>query len=178
MSELCPWEDTIFLSAASGQTADLQAELDNGEKVDSRDFEYGRTALSWAAEHGHRDAVQLLLERGANPDAPDSSDGKTPIMHAASYGYEAVVRLLLEVNASCKISEILGRTPLSFAAKNGNAYVVEMILKAGADVNVRERPHGESPLLQATKGGHGTAMRICWKAAPKSTSGTNETRRP
>jgi ankyrin repeat protein len=37
----------------------------DGVDQDSKDNEYSRTALSWAARNGHEAVVKLLLEKGA-----------------------------------------------------------------------------------------------------------------
>ena len=36
-----------------------------GVDPDSKDTAYGRTPLSWAAQHGHEAVVKLLQSRGA-----------------------------------------------------------------------------------------------------------------
>jgi ankyrin repeat domain-containing protein 50 len=63
--------------------------------VDSKDFEYGRTPLWWAAGGGHEAVVKLLLETGkGDVDAKDFKYGRTPLSWAAEGGHEAVVKLL------------------------------------------------------------------------------------
>ena len=39
--------------------------------MDSKDNEYGRMPLSWAAENGHEAVVKLLLEKGAQLESKD-----------------------------------------------------------------------------------------------------------
>jgi ankyrin repeat protein len=51
--------------------------------VDSKDNNYGRTPLSWAAENGHEAVVKLLLETGkVDVDSKDNY-GRTPLSWAA-----------------------------------------------------------------------------------------------
>ena len=48
---------------------------------------YGQTALSLAAEHGHRDAVQLLIERSDTDINSQDIDGQTPLAWATFHGH-------------------------------------------------------------------------------------------
>jgi len=45
-------------------------------------MQYGRTALTWAAQNGHLQTVQELLKRGANTDA------KNKVMQGDGVGTE------------------------------------------------------------------------------------------
>ena len=63
--------------------------------VDSKDTEYGRTPLSYAAEKGHEAIVKLLLEAGADINLKKRYCG-TPLWHAAVNGHDTIIRLPLE----------------------------------------------------------------------------------
>jgi len=67
--DLCPWEKPILLAAATSKIHDLQQELEKGEHVDTRDSEFGRTALHWAVLSGHDGVVKLLLAHDADMNA-------------------------------------------------------------------------------------------------------------
>ena len=43
--------------------------LEKGAELETKDNDYGRTPLSWAAEKGHEAVVKLLLEKGAELEA-------------------------------------------------------------------------------------------------------------
>ena len=45
--------------------------LEKGADLESKDREYSRTPLSWAAENGHEAVVKLLLEKGADLESKD-----------------------------------------------------------------------------------------------------------
>ena len=45
--------------------------LEKGAELESKDTEYGRTPLSWAAGNGHEAVVKLLLEKGAELESKD-----------------------------------------------------------------------------------------------------------
>ena len=53
----------VHLAAYFGLTGVIMALHKNGHNPDVKDT-YGRTPLSWAAEHGHEAVVKLLLEKG------------------------------------------------------------------------------------------------------------------
>ncbi len=53
-----------------------------------------RTALSYACETGHLDAVKILVKNGADPEAADVW-GNTALMYAAVAGHSAVVEFLV-----------------------------------------------------------------------------------
>ena len=71
----------------------------DGVDPDSKDTEYGRTPLSWAAENGHEAVVKLLLNSRADIDAEDNY-GWTALQLAAFNLHEEVERLLMEKGAS------------------------------------------------------------------------------
>jgi ankyrin repeat protein len=64
--------------AAMGDCTNLPRYLRQNEpKIDSRSM-YGRTPLSYAAEHGSLHVVEILLKRGANVNVIDY-EGSTPL---------------------------------------------------------------------------------------------------
>jgi ankyrin repeat protein len=81
----------------------------------------GRTALYWAAYHGHRRIVRLLVASGADVNAPDCTG--------------------CAVSACGESAECAGRapaavcryTPLHGAAFNGHSEIVAELLLRGAD---------------------------------------------
>lgn len=87
----------LLSAAAAGKTAEVQALLDKGAPIESRD-KSGRTPLLLAAQRGHADTVRLLLSKGAHADAREKS-GFTAyglaLLDPAGHGdHEAVLKLL------------------------------------------------------------------------------------
>lgn len=80
----------------------------------------GETALTFAADWGHLDALEILLAAGADPNQVDPESGNTALLYAVSEGREEAVRLLLDAGAD----------PLAGSA-NGEAKVMERTLAYG-----------------------------------------------
>jgi hypothetical protein len=67
-----PSEIPIIKAAREGRTSQVQALLDKGVGIESKD-ENGNTPLIEAVTYGQVDTVALLLKRGANPNARTKS---------------------------------------------------------------------------------------------------------
>jgi len=70
--------------------------LDHG--VDTNAQKYGWTALHWAANFGHLQAVEILLEHGADPHAR-TDVVKTPFQVASRRNNMEITRLFSERTA-------------------------------------------------------------------------------
>lgn len=89
---------------------------------------HGRTALHFAAAHGHRDMVGLLIGQGAQMNFQDDR-GWTPLHHSAKHGYLEVVRLLVESGADPTTTCTTGKVPICMAASAGHKQVLSYLLK-------------------------------------------------
>ena len=87
---------SLYSVAEKGDVEAVKMLLGSGADVAAKD-EGGWTALHFAAEGGHTDAVALLLERmqGADVAATDDLFGQTALHLAAEGGHRDVVALLL-----------------------------------------------------------------------------------
>ncbi|KAJ5700867.1 hypothetical protein N7493_011913 [Penicillium malachiteum] len=143
-------EDATSLITASwlGISGAVEKILQDGlVSKESTDSKLGRSALSWAAKHGHPDVVKLLLEKGADFNAKDSK-GRTPLLFAAKKGYSDIVKLLLKKEAQVDLQDHSGRTPLMAAARKGQRDVVKLLLEAKADVHLVDNSR-RTPLSHA-----------------------------
>jgi Ankyrin repeats (many copies) len=92
-----PQPAALQSAAASGDTAQTTALLDQGAALDVRD-EHGRTPLMLAVMQGRLDVVRLLLNRGADPNIADSA-GRTPLQQAKQENLREVAVLLERAGA-------------------------------------------------------------------------------
>lgn len=102
------------------------------------DEQEGRTALYWAAGHGHLRVVNQLLDAtGIDPALPETTAGHTPLMHAASKGQHRIVHRLLELHACAPSQRSKARvTALMLAAENGDPECVRALLYSAPPAHV------------------------------------------
>ena len=120
--------------------------LDNGAQLDG-ETEHGRTPLSKAViSNGQTAVVEFLLDQGAGTEGEDESG--FALLHLAAFsGASDVVRLLLERGFDPNAGHDEGSGPPLFqAAMGGDPLVVQALLEYGADVRLRSRSWGWTPL--------------------------------
>ena len=96
-SRSAPQPAALQSAAASGDTVQTTALLNQGAALDARD-EHGRTPLMLAVMQGRLDVVRLLLNRGADPNIADSA-GRTPLEQAKQDNLREVAALLRRAGA-------------------------------------------------------------------------------
>jgi ankyrin repeat protein len=115
---------------------------------------YGRTALQYAAQEGHYNAVELLLKRGSDAHAADQV-GMTALSLATENGHESVVKLLLRAGAHVSLQDSKYGSALVVAAYKGMTGVVKTMIQEGVDVNLEiKRGQYGSALTAAASQGH------------------------
>jgi uncharacterized protein len=96
--------------------------------------EFGRSALSHAAEAGTLTAATALLELGADVTAADSA-GTTALMIAAERPDGAMIELLLHHGADPQTADALKRTAIFYAARANQPETVRALQDAGAKLD-------------------------------------------
>ena len=130
----CPQIFTnLMIRSYLGHETVVKLLLKKGAELESKDEEYDRTPLIWAAKNGHERVVKLLLEKGADLESRDEQWGQTPLSWAAENGHEGVVKLLLEKAVNVHSKDCYGQTPLSRAAENGHEAIVKLLLGKAAE---------------------------------------------
>jgi ankyrin repeat protein len=122
-----------------------------------------RSALHYAAGHGHEDMVVVLLRKGANAIIQDEN-GYTPLIEASMNGHVGVARVLLEHMGGQGVDtrDGEGKTALFWAAGNGydgHEDMVAFLLSKGADATIQD-DEGLTPLMQASIDGHMGVARL------------------
>jgi ankyrin repeat protein len=156
-------QDGALLSAAkAGDTAKVQAALDNGASPNTATKE-GVTPLMEAASGGHIDAVRLLLTRGADVNTVDKQ-GRSSITLAAEKGHAEVILALTEflsvgpppqpVPFEEPSAGLMVDTELVTAVSEGDREKVQELLSAGASVEARDDSVSGTCLIWACMRGH------------------------
>ena len=137
-------KDKVVRHAAYGQTKALRKVLDAGGNPNAEDGGY--TALHYACQEGHLDAIRILVEAGARVDILDNN--MTPLFNACGGGTAlAVVALLIELGADVNFRTSLG-VPLHNACAWGEREKVILLLAAGAHTDLLN-DEDESVLVNA-----------------------------
>jgi Ankyrin repeats (many copies) len=92
-----PQPAALLSAAASGDTVQTTALLDQGAALEARD-ELGRTPLMLAVMQRKPEVVRLLLDRGADPNVADSA-GRTPLQQAKQQNLREIAALLQRAGA-------------------------------------------------------------------------------
>ncbi|PRZ56421.1 ankyrin repeat protein [Paraburkholderia fungorum] len=138
----------LIRAAAAGRSRDVDRLLALPDVDPEAVDEWGFTALSAAAMHGHARCVKRLLPRC---DANRIVSGATALHDAAMQGHAACVRLLISVSdANATIGP--GLTPLMLATMENRAQCVELLLPH-ADARATDSI-GSTALMRAARHGH------------------------
>ncbi len=114
----------------------------------------GLTALSLAAEQGHREMVSLLLKQ--SNIIVDASDKKkeTPLIKASAHGDDSVVSLLLNHGADRKKQDEQGNAALHKAAEKGHLSIARSLVDSQhIDLVAQENNEGNLPIHKAAQCG-------------------------
>ena len=154
-----PPPDPVIEAARRGDVVALERLLEQGADANSARGD-GMTALHFAAELGHVEAVRILLQAGADVAAGTRIGHYTPLHLASRGGHVAVAKSLLEAGADARATTTSsGSTPLHLAASSagGGAELIALLAEHGADVNAREVSAGQTPLMFAAGAGRAEA---------------------
>jgi len=132
--------DAFWDAARNGDTQKLAELLESGVDVNAK-TRYGATALSYAADRNHHEAVKFLLEKGADPNITDTFYRATPFLWSLSEGNLEIVTAMIEHGADLKAPNVL-----RWATFGENPDVIRLLLKKGAT-------GGKSLLLGSISGG-------------------------
>jgi ankyrin repeat protein len=157
---------------AKGCRSIVQMLLERGARVNEKNSD-GDTPLTFACLTDLQ-IVQLLLERGADVNVRNF-DGDTPLTIACRKDFR-IVQLLLEKGAHVNVANTEGFYPLGIACKRNNEYVVnhlemaKLLVAYNANIDSRNEPFGETPLLLSCQHNPGVAGFLLEKGAAVNAS--------
>ncbi len=155
----------------------VQKLIANGADV-SRQDEQGYKPLHIAASKGHEELVKYLISKDVDIDGRSESDDTTPLHQAAVGGHNSVCEILTQngadINSICKFgspldvsihfnqdetAKLLKRLGakhknLYFAVRANDEKSVMELLSNGADVDSRNNPLKNTPLIYASFKGY------------------------
>lgn len=132
--------------------------LDRGADVSKGD-KNGSTPLMTAVQGSSIGIVKLLVERGAEVSA-SNADGRTALFIAAERDSVKVCRFLLNQDADINATGRSNYTALHVACLHSKRDNVELLLKRGADLEIPNKPWGDTALMGAIIGGDLATVRL------------------
>ncbi|GFY42511.1 ankyrin repeat protein MM_0045 [Trichonephila inaurata madagascariensis] len=117
-----------------------------------------------AIKENNAEKVRQLLQSGISPDEPNwDMNGQPGILEATYHGHKDIVNLLLSANANPNAQNTLGETALhnAFHPKSFSKEIVTLLLEHGADVNIREKLNGYTPMHLAAKLASSKVSKFC-----------------
>ena len=167
-----------MMAARNGNLAALKFLLDHRANVNLKEDLRGTTALMWAAEQMHADAVKLLVERGADVAAATAPDTRNSRLNIAPTVQQRIAQDVAfgtrrprrptpgaaedtadaadDFAAFYRLPQVKdggGLTSLVYAAREGCLECARTLLDAAANVN-QVTNYGWSALLTATQNRH------------------------
>ena len=147
--------NSLHLCATFGLATIIPDLLEDGIEIDVQESTYGLTALMYACEKGHAEAVRTLLDFGASVNIL-SFRGSSPMFEAISGGYTDVIELLIEkeeLDINATYQNELHMTALMVAADKGALELVRCLLQR-PDIEVNQKDiRGATALILAVEKG-------------------------
>ena len=155
----------------------------NGADINRQD-EKGYKPLHIAASKGHEELVKYLISKDVDIDGRAESDDTTPLHQAAGGGHKSVCEILTQngadINSICKFgspldvsihfnqdetAELLKRLGakhknLYFAVRSNDEKSVMELLSNGEDVDSRNNPLENTPLIYASFKGYYNIVKL------------------
>jgi uncharacterized protein len=119
----------------------------------------GTTALHWAARQDDLELADRLIRSGADVNAANRY-GVTPLHLAAVNGSVQLLDRLLRAGADPNTHGADDETVLMTVARGGHVDAAKLLLDRGAEIDAREKWHGQTALMWATAQGHPDMLRL------------------
>ncbi len=122
----------ICIAAAIGDTQGVRGILEQDARQANAKDSSGRSALYYAAKHGHAQTVKVLLEYGADPNQAEKDAPHGAALHAAASGnHLSCAKLLLAHGANPNAEVEASGNPVSIAMHKGYKEMQELLYAYG-----------------------------------------------
>ncbi|XP_005091895.2 uncharacterized protein LOC101849903 [Aplysia californica] len=124
---------------------------------------FDNVILADAVELGHCDVIKILINGGGSPDGVVR--GESHVNRAIRSQKQEALKILLDLgaNISTSAAQGAGKSALHRAAAHGTGAIVCCLLDFGADIEERDRVHGNTPLHDACAYCNGDAALALFK---------------
>ncbi|KKY27450.1 putative ankyrin repeat protein [Phaeomoniella chlamydospora] len=154
--------NAMSASGRAGNASAVESLVKAGMDVDAVEDGTSLTALYYAVDEQHEEAVKILLHFGADPNRV-FKDGWTAVMLAARNGNANIGMTLLAVGANLDCRSYPEKwTALHIAAKNGRRVMVKLLKNNGCDPLIRDS-EGKTALDLAKGNGHEVVVAVLEK---------------
>jgi ankyrin repeat protein len=148
----------IHDAAKFGNTGILSRELDDGVDINTQDAD-GCTALYYACQQGHIQAVRLLIKKGAI-SSTRNNDGFHALEIAAAKCHSDITEIILEHGADADLNRE-GFSALHAAAAVGCIDATKILLKYKATIDMKDSAGtGRTPLHWAIQDGYADIAKL------------------
>ena len=163
LSPTTPVRDLLLKACQEGNLELASVLLANGADLNWREDALWPTGLwsglHYAAHGGHRALLNLLLAHPRVDVNIETEYRQTPLMLACSVGHQIIVQRLLQVEGLLlNAQDIWGETALHKAVPFSGC-VQQLKGAPGLDWNLKNIS-GETPLLQAARGGYADSLQV------------------
>ena len=160
-------DNKICQFAKNGDLKGIQNTIEIDEIAVNFQDEFGRTALSYAAEQDHYNVAEYLVNKGANQKIMDL-DGRTPLFYPVIYGHFEMIEYLVGQGADLSVKDQFGRTLISCASERGHLEVVKFLIGKGVDIDARDLV-GRTPYSYAIEAGHTDVVQVLFQNTKRLT---------
>lgn len=147
----------FLVYADSGRVDLLRYFIEIGVSPNTASYD-GTSALIYAAQNNHLEAVNLLINKGANVNAKPYN-GNTALHVASRYNNDSIAEILILNKANVNATNEYGSTPLHLSAGYGYPFLTQLLIYYGAAVDTTDN-YGNTPLLASIYAGANITSQI------------------